>query len=111
IAAVGVGGIARQRAAPLHRFAAAGENRHAVEALLPVPDGVVAGGADGERGEVLLLGLELLQADDVGTRFVEPAQQDRQPGSNPVDVEGGDAQWSRALRGPTESLVGWPAKA
>jgi hypothetical protein len=38
VAAMRVAGIARQAAAGFHRLGAAGEDRHAVPALLPMPD-------------------------------------------------------------------------
>ena len=42
------------------------QDRDAVEAFLAVPDGAVAGVAEGIDGEGLVRGLQLLQTDDVG---------------------------------------------
>jgi hypothetical protein len=58
-------GIARQAAAGLHRLGAAREDRHAVPALLPMPDGTVTGRAERGRREFVIGCLEFLQTDDV----------------------------------------------
>ena len=79
-----------------YRRHAARQDGHAVPAFLAVPDGLVAGVAQGRFGEVLLRRLQLLQAGDVGLRFLQPLQQGRQAAVDAVDVEGGDAHGASA---------------
>ena len=90
VAAVRVVGIARQAAAGLHRLGAAGEDRHAVPALLPVPDRAIAGGAERGGRKFLIGRLQLLQADDVRRGLLQPAQQVGEPPVDAVDVVGRD---------------------
>src|SRR4029079_16321642 len=61
--------IAGKSATGLHGGAAASEDRHAVPALLPMPDRAIAGVADRRLGAFLLWRLQLLQADDVRPGF------------------------------------------
>ena len=90
VAAVGVVGIAGEAAAGLVRLGAARQDGDAVPALLALPDRAIAGGPDRRFRELLGRRLQLLQADHVGRRFLQPAQQHRQPAVDAVDVEGGD---------------------
>src|SRR3712207_9295360 len=55
--------------------ARARQNRDAVPRALPAPDRVVARVPHGCGRECVIGALELLKADDVGLRFVEPPQQ------------------------------------
>jgi hypothetical protein len=55
-----------------------------------MPDRPIAGIADRLFGETVLGRLELLQADDVGFGQRQPAQQERKPAVDAVDVIGGD---------------------
>src|SRR5690606_17510218 len=82
--------VAGQPAPGLDGIDAARQNGHAVPALLAVPDGAVAGFADGVDGEFLLRRLQFLQAGDVGPGLLQPAQQHGQPAVDAVDVVGGD---------------------
>ena len=66
IAAVAVVGIAGQADLAQHRRFALGEDRDAVEALLPVPDGVIAGRLDLADRQRFVGAFQFLQADDVG---------------------------------------------
>ena len=83
-------GIARQAAAGLHRLGAAGEDRHAVPALLPVPDRAVTGGAERGGRKFVIGRLQLLQADDVRRGLLQPPQQVGKPPVDAVDVVGRD---------------------
>lgn len=65
---------------------------------LAVPDRTVARFLYRARGTFLVAGLDLLQADDVGCRLVQPLEQPRQPAVYAVDVIGRDLQAKRAMR-------------
>ena len=72
VAAVAVVGIAgKADAAQLGRVAL-GQDGDAVEALLPVPDGAVAGRLDVGDRQRLVGAFQFLQADDVGLLALEP---------------------------------------
>ncbi len=90
VAGLGVGGIARQAAAGEHRLGAPRQDRHPVPGPLAAPDRPVAGLPDCGDGEGGVLGLELLQADGVRPRLLQPRQQVGQALDDVVDVEGGD---------------------
>ncbi|MNT43332.1 hypothetical protein D3C72_1797990 [compost metagenome] len=74
VAALREVGIARQTSAGLVDCRVTSQNGHAVPALLAQPDRVIACVSDCRCGEVRLLGLELLEADDVRSGSFEPLQ-------------------------------------
>src|SRR6185312_11473521 len=77
-----------------------GENRHAVIGLLPDDLGVIAEALQLQRRKIAGEAFYLLQAHDVGACLFEPAEQDRQPYLDRIDVEGRDLQEGpRALAG------------
>jgi hypothetical protein len=75
VAAVHVIGIPGPTAAGLDRLGAARQDRHAIPALLSVPDRALARRTQRRRRKFLVGCLQLLQAHDVRRRFFEPAQQ------------------------------------
>src|SRR5665213_4049912 len=83
-------GIAGEAATRFDRLRTAGENGDAVPAFLPVPDGAVPRIADRRFRELLRRRLQLLKADDVRPGLCKPAEEDREPAIDAVDVEGGD---------------------
>ena len=72
IAGLRIGRIARQGRAGDDRLGLSRQDRHAVPAALAFPDGVVAQLGQRLGGEGALLGLELLQADDVRLGLGQP---------------------------------------
>jgi hypothetical protein len=80
-------GIVGQALAPFDRLDAPREDRDAVEALLAVPDRLVARRLDIGDREGLVAGLDLLQQGDVGRLLLEPFDQAGETGLDPVDVE------------------------
>ena len=90
IAAVGIFRIAGQAAPGFHGIGAAREYRDAVPCLLSVPDRPVSGLADIAEREFLLRRFQFLKAYDVGLRFREPAQQDRQSAIHSIHIVGRD---------------------
>ena len=68
-----------------------GEHGDPVEALLPVPQRLIAYRLELARREAVVLRLDFLQACDVGLRFLQPFEQAGQTGLDPIYVEGGDA--------------------
>src|SRR6185312_13468937 len=66
------------------------EDGDSVPALLPVPQHVVAERADGLFREFLVWRFQFLEARNVRLVFLQPAQQNRQPAIDAVDVVGGD---------------------
>jgi hypothetical protein len=75
IAGLLIARVAGQRAAGLDRPAAAGEQCDAMPARHPDPDRAVAGSLDRGLGELLLRGLQFLQAGDVRLRLLQPFEQ------------------------------------
>jgi hypothetical protein len=73
----------------------AGEDRHAVPALLPVAERAVADGLELRAREAAVLELQLLERHDVGPALGEPAQQEVLPRAQSVHVPRGDSH-SRA---------------
>ena len=67
-----------------------GEQRHAVEALLPVHRDVIAERLELEAGEGLVDAFDLLQAGDVGRGGFEPGRGRLDARLDAVDVPGGD---------------------
>jgi hypothetical protein len=65
------------------------EDRHAVPGTLALPDRTIAKGSKGMCRKRQLLGLELLEANDVWLRFSEPSHEVVQAF---VDVESDDLQ-------------------
>src|SRR5262249_17310172 len=124
VTAVGVPGIAREHAADFRRVAAAREYRHAVPALLAMPDHPVAGGANRQLGEFLLGCFQFLETNDIGRALIEPAQEVRQARRNAIDVVGDDPHRSpmvakrsltqgrlaAAAGAPTEGFAGLTAR-
>src|SRR5208337_3919988 len=90
VAALAVLGIARQAPPGFDRLPPAPKDGDAVPAFLSVPDDAIAGLLDHVAGEFLVWRLELLQADDVGLSHLEPAQENREPPIDAIDVEGRD---------------------
>ena len=76
------------------------EDRHAVIGLLAENRRMVAGLLDRLVGEGFVRGLQFLEAENVRLGLLEPSQQPLQPGSDRVDVPGGD------LHGP---ILLWPS--
>ena len=74
------------------------QDRDTVPPALAVGDRLVSGGGELGGGKVLVLELELLDADDVGLTRAQPVQHEVQPRPQAVDVPGGDAH-ARIVRG------------
>lgn len=70
------------------RLGAAREDGDAVPAFLAVPDRAVTGLFQLGMRKFFVRRLQFLKADHVRRGQVEPAQQDRQPAVDAVDVEG-----------------------
>ena len=98
IARLRVGRVARQRVARQHRLRAAREDRDPVPRPLPAPDRAVARRRQRRRRKVRIRRLQLLQADHVGRRLLQPREQVRQPLHHVVDVERRDPH--RRAAGP-----------
>ena len=90
VAGLDVGSVAGQGGAGEDRLDTAREDGDAVPGALALPDGMVAGTGEVGCREALLVGLQLLQAGDVGLTLAEPFEKVRQPAVDVVDVEGGD---------------------
>src|SRR5262249_22289627 len=74
---------------------------------LAAPDRAVARLLDGRARKFGILGLELLQADDVGLRRRQPVEQVGKPLVDVVDVEGRDFHPVRLRgEGPARALLG-----
>src|SRR5690606_16458836 len=82
----------RQPTAHLQRLAVAGEDGDAVPRGLAMVQATIARRLQGLAGEVLVSGLELLQAGDVGLFARQPGEQPGQAAADAVEVEGGDLQ-------------------
>ena len=91
IAAVAVVGVAGQAGPAQLRRVAAGQDRDAVEALLPVPHGAVAGRLDIGDRQRFVGAFQFLEAGDVGLLALEPFEQARQPRADAVEVVGGSS--------------------
>ena len=98
IAAVARVGIAGQAAAGFDGLADAAQDGDSVPAFLAVPDGRIAGVARCFGGERFVGAFELLEARRCRAGTRQPAQQDRQPRIDPVDIVAGDAQAALAPR-------------
>src|SRR5690606_7365212 len=83
-------GIARQADMQVLRLASPGQDRHAVEALLPVPGGAIADLLELPGREIRILALDFLEAGNIRLALVEPFEQPRHARANAVDVEAGD---------------------
>src|SRR5262249_2654576 len=90
------------------------QDGHAVPLALAVMGALVPQRPEGEGGKGLVGDLRLLQADDVGLHFGQPALDAREADLQRVDVPGGDAhavilprQWARSGCGPGSS---WPRR-
>jgi hypothetical protein len=83
--------IAGQALLDLGQVFALGEDGDAVETFLAVPDRPVTDLLELGRREAVVLTLDLLQAGDRGTGFLEPFEQARQARLCAIDVEGCDA--------------------
>ena len=81
------------------------EDRHSVEALLPVPDRAVSQRFEIGGGKAIVLRLDFLQAGDRRPRFGEPFQQTRAARLDAVDVEGGDFHARPDARKPCAGLT------
>jgi hypothetical protein len=55
-----------------------------------MPDSGVASLLEFSNWETLVGCLQFLQADNVGTAFLEPTEEDREPAIDSVDIEGHD---------------------
>src|SRR5690349_8831518 len=92
VSALAIAGIAWQAAPEFARSFALGQDRDAVIRPLSVPDRAVPGGFDGKRRKARIVGLDLLQAGDVGLGLGQPLDQTRQAAFDAVDVIGGYLQ-------------------
>jgi hypothetical protein len=99
VACLAVELVAGEAAADLDRLLAPGEDRDAVMGALAVPEGAVAGAREDARRTFLVGGLDLLEADDVGARLLQPFEQPRQAAVDAVDVIGRDLQSASAPAG------------
>ena len=87
-----IGGVARQHAAHLDRLVRAREDRNAVVTrLLALPQRAVATRVYRGKRELLVVDAQLLQADDIRARLIEPLGQPRQAATDAVDVERRDS--------------------
>ena len=77
-----------------HRIVAPREDRHAVPGTLALPDCTIAKGSKGLCRKRPLLGLELLDANDVWLGFGEPSHEVVQALVDVVNVESDDLQSS-----------------
>ena len=87
--------VARQTPTDLDRALAFRQDRDAVMRALAMPKRPVARIVEEVCRTFLVGRLDLLKADDVGLRLVEPLEQPRKPAVDAVDVIGRDlqAQW------------------
>ncbi len=91
IAAVGVVGITGEAgAAQLQRPPLRRQDSDSVEALLPVPVAVIAGGAHLGDREAVVGTFDLLEADQVRLLLLQIFDQPRQPRTNAVEIVGDD---------------------
>jgi hypothetical protein len=67
---------------------------------LPVPQRGVPGVLERVGGKARVVGLDLLQADDVGTRFAQPLEKARQAAVDAIDVVRRDLQHVSRLAKP-----------
>src|SRR3546814_4126244 len=72
------------------RLHIAGQDRHAVEALLAMPDCPIAKFGKLVGRKAVILALDFLQTGDCGLRFGQPFPEPGQPRLDTVYVEGGD---------------------
>ena len=86
VAALGVGGIAGQRATREDGRPAC-EYRDPVPPLLSRPDCLISGVPDCFRGKFHVRCFQLLQGDDIGLRFPKPFEQVWQAAIDVVDIE------------------------
>jgi hypothetical protein len=93
VATMRIVGVTGQAATGLDGLRATREDRHAIPALLPMPDCAVTGGADSVDREFLIGRLQLLEAGDVRLGLPEPIQEDWQTCVDAVDIEGCDFHW------------------
>jgi hypothetical protein len=84
---MGIVGITRQSTPDLDRLGTAPKDSNTIPAFLAMPDRTVPGFADGSFREPVLRSLQLLQAHNVRFGLSQPAQQNRQPTVNAIDVE------------------------
>ncbi len=82
--------VARQRALRLDRLRTSGEDRYAVERLLPMPDCAIARTFEVGDREALVLRFYFLQTGNVGLGFLQPFEQAGQAGFDAVDIIGRD---------------------
>ena len=97
IAAVGVVGVARKPGAPKLRRAGldGGQDGDSVEALLAVPDPVIAGGPHILDREGVVGAFDLLQAERVGLLLPQILHQPGEPRADAVQIVGDDLHGSR----------------
>src|SRR5690606_38196092 len=74
------------------RLHSVGEDGHAVETLLAMPDGTVPDLVELLGRESVVGALDFLQTGDGRSPFLEPFDEPRQTRPNAVDVERGDSQ-------------------
>ena len=80
IARLAVGIVTGKAPADLARRLAFRKDRDTVVRTLSMPDRAVPGFGDGLRRKLRVVGLDLLQADDIGRRFVEPLDEPGEAG-------------------------------
>ena len=85
-----LGPVDAQPALDFDRLHAISQDRDAVEALLPMPDGMIADAFEFFGRKALVHRLDFLQAGDRRASFFKPLLEAWQAGLDPVDVESGD---------------------
>ncbi len=89
---------AGQASAALQRLRVTGQDRDTVPGRLSMPDRPIPHRLQLRRREILVHGLELLQAGNVGLFPLQPIQQVGQPGPDAIDVEGRDPKVFHSAR-------------
>src|SRR5690349_1901466 len=92
VAAMRIVGIARKAHATERRRVPFGEDRNAVETLLPVPDRAISGGLDVADRQRFIGALQLLETNDIWLLTRQPFEQARHARADAVDVERGELQ-------------------
>jgi hypothetical protein len=82
--------VVRQTAPSFDWLNAFRKDRDAVESLLAVPNRAITRALDRELGKRSVRSFQLLQANNVRTRFFEPFKKSRQTARDPINVECGN---------------------
>ena len=86
VSAVGIVGIAGKPATCHDRQRVPAEDGNAVPALLTMPDGAVARTFELPARKLVVGRLQFLEANDVGSVFLQPSEQNREASVDSVDV-------------------------